>query len=175
MTTADTLTSEGVSSRGTSRAKGGKYLTFQLKNETYGIEILKVQEIIEMMTVTRVPRAPEFVRGVINLRGRVIPVVDLRRKFGLPPEEYTERTCIIVVHIAAAAQTITMGLIVDEVAEVLQIDEEQVEAPPAFGSQIDTNFMLGMGKVAGKVLILLDVENVVISCEKETMREMAEK
>jgi purine-binding chemotaxis protein CheW len=146
-------------------AKAGKYLTFQLGKEVYGIEILKVQEIIGMMPVTRVPRTPDFVRGVINLRGKVIPVVELRRKFGMEGREDTERTCIVVVQVSWAAGTVIMGLLVDEVSEVLNVAGEQIEAPPSFGASVDTDFILGMGKVGAKVVMLLDVDRVLANDE----------
>jgi purine-binding chemotaxis protein CheW len=142
-------------------AKAGKYLTFQLGKEVYGIEILKVQEIIGMMAVTRVPKTPDFVRGVINLRGKVIPVIELRLKFGLDRREDTDRTCIVVVQVAGAAGTVTMGLLVDEVSEVLNVAHEQIEAPPSFGVGVDTDFILGMGKVGQKVVMLLDADRVL--------------
>jgi purine-binding chemotaxis protein CheW len=142
-------------------AKAGKYLTFQLGKEVYGIEILKVQEIIGMMPVTRVPKTPEFVRGVINLRGKVIPVIELRLKFGLERREDTDRTCIVVVQVAASGVTVTMGLLVDEVSEVLNVGQEQIEAAPSFGDGVDTDFILGMGKVGQKVVMLLDADKVL--------------
>jgi purine-binding chemotaxis protein CheW len=146
-------------------AKAGKYLTFQLGKEVYGIEILKVQEIIGMMTVTRVPKTPGFVRGVINLRGKVIPVIELRSKFGMEGREDTDRTCIVVVQVASASGTVTMGLLVDEVSEVLNVGQEQIEAPPTFGASVDTDFILGMGKVGQKVVMLLDADKVLSSDE----------
>lgn len=146
-------------------ARAGKYLTFQLGREIYGLEILKVQEIIGMMPVTRVPRTPEFIRGVINLRGKVIPVVELRLKFGLPAREDTDRTCITVVQLRFGDQSVTMGLLVDEVSEVLNIPREQIETPPSFGSGLDTSFILGMGKVGNKVVMLLDVDKVLSARE----------
>lgn len=142
-------------------AKAGKYLTFQMGKEVYGIEILKVQEIIGMMPVTRVPKTPDFVRGVINLRGKVIPVIELRRKFGMESREDTDRTCIVVVQVIGAVGTVTMGLLVDEVSEVLNVGQEQIEAPPSFGVGVDTDFILGMGKVGQKVLMLLDADKVL--------------
>lgn len=141
--------------------KAGKYLTFQLAKELYGLDILKVQEIIKMMTVTRVPRTPEFIRGVVNLRGKVIPVVDLRLKFGMEYMEDTEQTCIIVVQIQRDEQTITMGVIVDAVSEVIDIKAEQLEPTPSFGAAVNTSFILGMGKVGDKVLSLLDIDKVL--------------
>ncbi len=143
--------------------QAGKYLTFKLGHETYGLQILKVQEIIGMMSVTHVPRTPAYVRGVINLRGRVIPVVILRRKFGMSDSEDTERTCIIVVQIAWAGQSVTMGIIVDEVSEVVDIAAGQIEAAPNMGASVDTAFILGMGKIGDNVVILLDVDKVLSS------------
>src|SRR6188508_528749 len=119
-------------------AKAGKYLTFNLGREIYGIEILKVQEIIGMMTVTRVPKTPGFVRGVVNLRGKVIPVIDLRLTFELDPTEDTDRTCIIVVQVQVNGVPVVMGLIVDEVSEVLNVLGEQIEASPSFGGKVET-------------------------------------
>lgn len=142
-------------------AKAGKYLTFHLGKEVFAIEILKVQEIIGMMPVTHVPKTPAFVRGVINLRGKVIPVIELRSKFGMPGRGDTERTCIVVVQVAWAARAVTMGLLVDEVSEVLNVTMEQIEAPPSFGASVDTDFILGMGKVGAKLLMLLDVDRVL--------------
>ena len=142
-------------------ALAGKYLTFELGAEEFGLEILKVQEIIGMLKVTRVPRAPEHVRGVVNLRGRVIPVVDLRHKFGLEPQEDTPRTCIIVVQVAQNDAPVTMGLIVDEVCEVRDIEGSQVEPTPDFGAKVDSKFILGMGKVGDRVVMLLDVDSVM--------------
>jgi purine-binding chemotaxis protein CheW len=146
-------------------AKAGKYLTFNMGKEVFGIEILKVQEIIGMMPVTRVPKTPEFVRGVINLRGKVIPVIELRRKFGMETREDTDRTCIVVVQVAGASGTVTMGLLVDEVSEVLNVTGEQIEAPPSFGAKVETDFILGMGKVGQKVVMLLDADKVLSSEE----------
>lgn len=142
-------------------AKAGKYLTFSLAGEEYGIAILKVKEIIGMMPVTPVPQAPRFVKGVINLRGRVIPVTDFRLKFGMEEKEYTERTCIIVVEIAGREGTIMMGLVVDSVSEVLNIKGEDIEETPAFGTRVKTDYILGMAKMEGGVKILLDIDKVM--------------
>lgn len=152
--------------------KAGKYLTFELGGEVYGLAILKVQEIIGIMTVTRVPRTPDFVRGVINLRGKVIPVIDLRSKFGLESTEDTERTCIIVVQVERKDTQVVMGIIVDEVSEVLDITAQQIEPAPAFGTEIDTNFIMGMGKVDKKVVMLLDVDKVLSGGEIEMVSKM---
>ncbi len=146
-------------------SKAGKYLTFQLGREVFGLAILKVQEIIGIMPVTRVPRTPDFVRGVINLRGKVIPVIDLRRKFDLKDREDTDRTCIIVVQLEGIAGRIIMGLLVDEVSEVLDIGADKIENTPEFGSQVQTDFIMGMGKVGTKVIMLLDVDKVLSTGE----------
>lgn len=140
--------------------RAGKYLTFKISTEEYGVEILKVQEIIGIMTVTKIPKTPEFIRGVINLRGKVIPVVDLRLKFGLEAIDDSETTCVIVVQIRKADQTLTTGIIVDEVYEVVDINNEQIEDAPSFGASVETDFILGMGKVAEKVISLLDIDKV---------------
>ena len=138
-------------------ADEGKFLTFVLADEEYGLEILKVREIIGVMEITKVPRTPAFIKGVINLRGKVIPVVDLRTKFGMPEAEHTETTCIIVVDV----RTVLMGIVVDTVSEVMDIADEDIDPAPSFGSQVRTDFIRGMGKVKGKVKILLDIEMVL--------------
>ncbi len=150
------------------RAVAGKYLTFRLGAEEFGLEILKVQEIIKMMDITKVPRTPPFVSGVINLRGKVISVVDLRLKFELETRATTEKTCVIVVQITRGEGKLILGLIVDEVSEVLDIAANQIEAPPEFGAAVDTAFILGMGKVGKKVVMLLDVDRIF------TVSEIAE-
>jgi len=144
-----------------SRAQAGKYLTFQLAEETYGIEILRVQEIIQMVSVTSVPRTPPFVRGVINLRGKVIPVVDLRIKFEMAACEDTQTTCIIVVQLSSGSTKVTTGVIVDAVAEVLDISKDEIEPAPSFGTTVDTDFILGVGNVRDKVVMLLDIDRVM--------------
>lgn len=155
-------------------AKPGKYLSFVLGREEYGVEILKVQEIIGIMDVTRVPRTPEFVRGVINLRGRVIPVVDLRGKFKMTSTQDTEKTCIIVVQVTSGDLTVTMGVIVDEVSEVLSFQQEQIEAAPSFGGGMDeAEYITGMGKLGKKVVILLDVDRVLKGEELEAVAKAA--
>jgi purine-binding chemotaxis protein CheW len=139
----------------------GKYLTFTLAEEEYGIGILKIKEIIGMMPITSVPRTPDFVKGVINLRGQVIPVVDLRRRFGMNEIDYTERTCIIVVEIKGETGTVMIGIVVDSVSEVLNIKGEDIEATPTFGARLNTDYILGMAKVGGGVKILLDIDRVL--------------
>jgi len=145
--------------------KEGKYLTFTLGEEEYGIGILKIREIIGIMPITSVPRTPEFVKGVINLRGKVIPIIDLRLKFGMESIEYTDRTCIIVVEISGGESTIQIGIIVDTVSEVLNIKSEDIEETPTFGTSLDTDYILGMAKVSGAVKILLDIDKVLSSDE----------
>jgi purine-binding chemotaxis protein CheW len=142
---------------------GGKFLTFYLAEEAYGLEILKVHEIIGVMPITRVPRTPDYISGVINLRGKVIPVVDLRLKFAMPSKELTEQTCIIVVEVGS----IEMGIVVDKVSEVLNIDSTQIDDAPSFGVTVNTDFVLGIGKTVDKVTILLDIAKAL------TMQELA--
>ncbi|PKK89880.1 MAG: chemotaxis protein CheW [Candidatus Wallbacteria bacterium HGW-Wallbacteria-1] len=165
---------ENVSGESKSKimAQPGKYLTFQLAGEIYGLEILKVQEIIGLMKVTRVPLAPGFVRGVINLRGKVIPVVDLRLKFSMDMKEDTDRTCIIVVQVSGTSGNIIMGIIVDEVSEVMDIAASQLEPAPSFGSSVDTAFILGIGKVGDRVVMLLDVNRVLTGDEIAMMEHV---
>ena len=142
-------------------ARDGKYLTFSLAGEEYGIGILKVREIIGMMSITPVPQTPEFVKGVITLRGKVIPVIDLRLRFGLMARDYTERTCIIVVEIVSDSGAVPMGIVVDAVSEVLNIREADIENTPTFGVKLNTDFILGMAKTDGGVKILLDIDKVL--------------
>jgi purine-binding chemotaxis protein CheW len=149
--------------------RAGKYLTFNLGKEIFGLEILKVQEIIGMISTTRVPGTPGFIRGVINLRGKVIPVVDLRLKFGLEGTADTQKTCIIVVQVNLRSQRVTMGIIVDEVYEVLRIGEDQIDPTPSFGTNVNTDFILGIGKVGEKVVLLLDMDRVLNDGEAELM------
>lgn len=139
----------------------GKYLTFSLGAEDYGLGILKVREIIGVMEITAVPHTPSYIKGVINLRGRVIPVLDLRLKFAMPPEEYDERTCIIVVEVQGKGGSVQVGMVVDSVSEVLNISADEIEPPPALGASRETSNILGMAKVKGEVKILLDIDQVV--------------
>ena len=139
----------------------GKYLTFSLAEEEYGIGILKIKEIIGMLPITSVPQTPDFVKGVINLRGKVIPVIDLRLRFGIGEIDYTERTCIIVVEIAGQAGTVLIGIVVDSVSEVLNVKGDDIEDTPTFGTKLDTEYILGMAKMEGGVKILLDIDRVL--------------
>jgi purine-binding chemotaxis protein CheW len=140
--------------------KEGKYLTFALAHEEYGLEILKVREIIGYMDITAVPQTPHHVKGVINLRGQVIPVVDLRSKFGMDTTDVTEETCIIVVEIVQGTRNFQTGIVVDHVQEVLDIAGGDIEDAPSFGSSVDTDFILGMGKIGDSVKILLDIQSI---------------
>ncbi len=139
----------------------GKYLTFTLADEDYGIGILKIKEIIGMQAITPVPQTPEHVKGVINLRGKVIPVVDLRLRFGMDAAEYNERTCIIVVEVEGTSGTVQIGIVVDAVSEVLSIGGEEIEDTPTFGTKLNTDYILGMAKMEGGVKILLDIDQVL--------------
>lgn len=145
--------------------KQGKYLTFALGQEEYGLEILKVREIIGYMSITPVPRVPFYIKGVINLRGQVIPVVDLRTKLGMEELDITDQTCIIVVEVQQANTKFTAGIIVDHVQEVLDIQAESIEESLTFGSNINLNLILGMAKIGSSVKILLDIDKVLAGDE----------
>jgi purine-binding chemotaxis protein CheW len=151
----------------------GKYLTFTLVGEEYGIEILKVKEIIGMMSITMIPQTPRYVKGVINLRGKVIPVVDLRLKFEMEAMDYSERTCIIVVEIGTNSERLLIGIVVDSVSEVLNIKATDIEETPNFGSRLDTDFILGMAKASGGIKILLDIDHVLHTEEFQAMNVAA--
>lgn len=154
--------------------KGGKYLTFALGREEYGLEILKVREIIGYMDITAVPRTPSYVKGVINLRGQVISVVDLRAKFGMEAAEKTDETCIIVVEINSAGRKLSTGIVVDHVSEVLNISGDKIEDAPAFDSGVNTDFILGMGKIGDSVKILLDIDRVLSNAETIELGNLAQ-
>ncbi len=145
------------------RAKAGKYITFTLAGEDYGLFILSVKEIIGMMSITRVPRTPDFVRGVINLRGKVHPVIDLRKRFGLEQRDDDARTPIIIVEISHKGGSQYLGIVVDSVSEVVNLEESMIEDTPAFGVELDTDFILGIAKVSNKVVTLLDIDKILTS------------
>lgn len=151
----------------------GKYLTFSLAGEEYGIGILKIREIIGMLPITAVPETPAFVKGVINLRGKVIPVVDLRLRFGMPEIDYTERTCIIVVEMKGPAGVVSIGAVVDAVSEVLNIKAEDIADTPSFGAKFNTDFILGMAKMGKGVKLLLDIERVLSDDEMIQLKHAA--
>src|SRR4051812_24131464 len=142
-------------------ARAGKYLTFQLASEEFGIRVLKVREIMGIQEITAVPQTPGHVKGVINLRGKVVPVVDLRLKFGLPAAEYTARTCIIVTQVQGENSPVMVGIVVDGVSEVLTLTGQEIEDTPDFGDHAGVRYLLGMAKVKGKVKILLDIDQVL--------------
>jgi purine-binding chemotaxis protein CheW len=145
--------------------RAGKYLIFQLGPEEFGTEVLKVREIMGVLDITAVPQTPPYVKGVINLRGKVIPVVDLRLKFGLEPEEYTQRTCIVVVRTRQADIDLMIGMVVDGVAEVVTLNEADIEDTPDFGPGVEMRYLKGMAKVKGKVKILLNIDEVLSTAE----------
>jgi len=151
----------------------GKYLTFCLAGEEYGIGIVKVKEIIGMMAITSVPQTPGYVKGVINLRGKVIPVIDLRLKFAMEAMAYSERTCIVVVEISGEGRKIQMGIVVDAVSEVLNIKPGEIEDAPNFGAGKNTDFILGMAKLSGGVKILLDIDRVLNNDEMGLLQQVA--
>ena len=153
-----TITQESLT---IAQEKAGKYLTFALGNEDFGLEILKVREIIGYIETTVVPKMPEHVKGIINLRGQVIPVIDIRSKFNMETTVITEQTCIIVVETQAGRNKYNTGIIVDNVLEVLDIKAEEIEDTPDFGSTIDTDFILGICKVGSSVKILLNIDSVL--------------
>jgi purine-binding chemotaxis protein CheW len=163
--TATTATPSQPANAAQTDARTGKYLTFQLASEEFGIGVLKVREIMGMHEITAVPQTPPHVKGVINLRGKVVPVIDLRLKFGLPGAEYTQRTCIIVTQVRGESGPILMGIIVDGVSEVLNLTANEIEDSPDFGDQTVKRYLLGMAKVKGKVKILLDIDTVLSTQE----------
>lgn len=151
-------------------AHAGKYLTFALGDEEYGIEILKVREIVGCLDITPVPRTEPHVRGVVNLRGQVISVIDLRTAFGMPSVPRTEQTCIIVIEVKRDGRKVACGIVVDRVREVLNIIEKQIEPPPEFGAAVEGGFILGMGKVGDRVKILLDIDAVLGTTATASLR-----
>jgi purine-binding chemotaxis protein CheW len=157
----DSAVMEGASRDAAQRA--GKFLTFKLAREEYGLEILKVKEIFGLMSITKVPRTPDYILGVINLRGKVIPVIDLRSRFSMDRIESTNETCIIVVDVKRDNQSVLMGILVDGVSEVLDISADEIEDTPSFGGNVDTEFILGMGKAKDRVIMLLDIDKVMTS------------
>jgi purine-binding chemotaxis protein CheW len=152
----------------------GKYMTFKLASEEYGLGILTVRELIGLMEITRVPRTPPFIRGVINLRGRVIPVMDLRARFGMAATEATDQTVIIVVQVEGAEGALTIGVLVDEVLEVLNIDAAHIEPPPSYGTGgVDGDFILGVGKSGHRVVFLLDIDQVISTRDQAALSTAA--
>ena len=155
------LMNEDTQLKDAGKTVGGKHLTFKLGNEDYGIEILKIKEIIGIMPITTVPQTPDYVKGVVNLRGRIIQVVDLRMMFGMAPMDYTDRTCIVVVEIQGPSEVVFIGLVVDSVSEVVNLKPENIEDVPEFSADLDTDYILGLAKTDGRVKILLDIEKML--------------
>ncbi len=155
-------------------AAAGKYLTFGLAGESYGLEILRVQEIVGLLPITRVPRLPDYVAGVVNLRGRVIPVVDLRLSFGLDAASLHERTCIIVVRVerAQGGSTVT-GVLVDEVSDVIALAEADIEPTPEFAAEVDASFVKGVGREGDRVVLLLDIDHVLTNAQMDLVEKAA--
>lgn len=156
-------------------ANDNKFLSFCLGDEEYGVEILRVREIIGIIDITPLPQTPNYVKGVINLRGKIIPVIELRSKFGMASVEYTEATCIIVVEVSDAEGTeqFQMGVVVDTVSEVMDIDKSQIEPAPRFGCAMSTDYILGMGKTKDKVIILLDIDKVLTRDDFSALAEVS--
>lgn len=171
MTSTRIASSESTAAAATNE-RAGKYLVFQLGREEFGIRVVKVREIMRVQDITAVPGTPLYVKGVINLRGKVIPVVDLRLKFSLPEMERTQRTCIIVVQVEAASRGMLMGVIVDAVAEVLNLAAGDIEDTPDFGESLATNYLLGMAKVKDKVKILLDIDQILTRQELDGLQSV---
>ncbi len=147
----------------------GKYLSFFLDEEEYGIEILKVREIFAYTSITQIPRTPAYVLGIINLRGSVIPVVDLRIKFGMASSEITDSSCIIVVEINNGSSVVPTGVLVDRVSEVMEVTQEQIQESPEFGSSINTDFIFGMAKIDSSVKILLDIDRIFVGSNLDSL------
>lgn len=143
----------------------GQFLTFVLDEEVYALDIRQVREVLDLTTVTKVPRMPDFMRGVINLRGGVVPVVDLRLKFGLQATEKTVDTCIIIIEISLDGETTLIGALADSVQEVMDLDQNQIQAPPKIGTRLKTEFIQGMGKKNDRFIIILDIDKVFTSFE----------
>jgi purine-binding chemotaxis protein CheW len=151
-----------------------QYLTFFIRREEYAVSILRVKEIIEYETVTRVPTTPAHVRGVINLRGAVLPVVDLAAKFGHPESEPSRTTCIVVVETQLRGQTIVVGVVADAVSEVVALPAGQIEPPPPFGTNVHVDFLVGMGKLDGRLVLVLDIDRILSPVELQETIEAAE-
>src|SRR5271157_5895569 len=150
--------------------RAGKYLTFFLSNEEYGVEILKVQEIIGRMPITPVPLTSRYFRGVINLRGKIHPIMDLKIKFGMEQSQITDETCIIVVK----TSTLMMGILVDKVSEVVNVASGDIEDTPSFGADVNPEYLLGVGKTGGQVRLLLDIEKVIKASDIVHLKKFAE-
>jgi purine-binding chemotaxis protein CheW len=143
------------------RSRSGKYLVLELAREGFGIQVANVREIMGIQPITSIPHTPHYIKGIINIRGKAVPVVDLRLYFGLAATEYTQQTCIVVVQLAGNSEPIFMGIIVDGVDEALNVAEGDIEDAPAFGSEVDTSYLLGIAKIKGQVKMLLDIDKTM--------------
>jgi purine-binding chemotaxis protein CheW len=154
--------------------KANSYLTFKLGEEQFGVHVGQVLNILEMTKITDVPKSPDYMKGVINLRGMVLPVIDTRVKFGLPETEYTNNTCIVVMDLDMDGDTVHIGAIVDEVLSVIEIEENQIEPPPSIGNKYQSEFIYGMAKVEEEFVMLLDMQKILSIDEMAEMSEMSE-
>jgi purine-binding chemotaxis protein CheW len=148
-----------------------QYLTFKLEEELFALDIGKVREVLDFTSITKVPQTPDYMRGVINLRGSVVPVVDLRLKFGMVPAEKTVHTCVIIVEVELGGEKVIMGAMADAVQEVLDLEPEQIEPPPRIGTKLDTDFITGMGKHAEQFIIILDIDRIFTAGDLTMMQE----
>jgi purine-binding chemotaxis protein CheW len=151
--------------------EGGKFLTFLLDQEIYGIPIKKAREIIGVMEITHIPKTKNYIKGVINLRGKIIPIIDLRLKFGMEEKSYTDRTCFVVIEIGTEEGRYLVGVAVDTVAEVVNIQKNEIDLPPEYDAQLDNNFLAGMGKLKDRVVMILDIEQVLSSEELKILKQ----
>ena len=146
-----------------------QYLSFKLGEEVFAVDVAKVREILDVIAITKVPQTPDYMRGVINLRGSVVPVMDMRLKFGLPPTERTVNTCIIVMEVTHDGETMVLGSLADSVQEVLELEPDQIEPPPRIGTHLRTDFIKGMGKYNDLFIIILDIDQVFNAGELDTI------
>ncbi|MBJ6723540.1 chemotaxis protein CheW [Geomesophilobacter sediminis] len=151
-----------------------QYLTFTLDGELFAFDISQVREVLDFTTPTKVPQTPDYMRGVINLRGNVVPVIDLRRKFGMPQAVQTVHSCIIIVEVVLEGETVVIGAMADAVQEVLDLEPDQIEPPPRLGTKLDTSFIVGMGKNNDDFIIILDIDRVFAEDELGVMKEIGE-
>lgn len=151
-----------------------QYLTFMLAGETYAVDVAKVREILDFISITKVPQTPDFMRGVINLRGSVVPVVDMKLKFGMERTEKTVDTCIIVLEVTIEGETTIVGALADSVQEVLELEPDQIEPPPRIGMKLDIDFIRGMGKLDSEFIIILDTDRIFSPCEGTALTDMIE-
>lgn len=151
-----------------------QYLTFRLAKETFAVDVAKVREILDFVAITKVPQTPDFMRGVINLRGSVVPVVDMKLKFGMEPTEKTVNTCIIVLEVTIENETTIVGALADSVQEVVELDPSQIEPPPRIGMKLSIDFIKGMGKLNDDFVIILDTDKIFSFDEGTVLTEMAD-